>query len=73
LVRAISDAADAGLSPEMVSLLAGGRVAPLRMTDGRDASYVDWSSGYNPDTWLDRAIQATRDVAYPYNGLDPHM
>jgi adenosylhomocysteine nucleosidase len=30
-VRAISDAADAGLSPEVVSLLAGGRVAPRRV------------------------------------------
>jgi adenosylhomocysteine nucleosidase len=30
-VRAISDAAGAGLSPEVVSLLAGGRVAPLRV------------------------------------------
>jgi len=47
------------------------RVAPLRMTDGRDASYVDWSSGYNPDTWLDRAIKATRDTSFPLLGLDP--
>jgi acetoin utilization protein AcuC len=43
------------------------------MTDGRDPVFRDWSQGYDPDTWLDRAIQATRDVAYPYNGLDPHM
>ncbi|MET9313893.1 acetoin utilization protein AcuC [Kribbella sp. NPDC003505] len=48
-----------------------GRVAPLRMTDGRDASYVDWSTGYNPDTWLDRAIKATRDASFPLLGLDP--
>jgi acetoin utilization protein AcuC len=48
-----------------------GRVAPVRMTDGRDASYVDWSSGYNPDTWLDRAIKATRDASFPLLGLDP--
>ena len=41
------------------------------MTDGRDASYVDWSSGYNPDTWLDRAIKATRDTSFPLLGLDP--
>jgi acetoin utilization protein AcuC len=45
--------------------------APSRMTDGRDAAYRDWSHGYDPDTWLDRAVQATREVAYPYNGLDP--
>ncbi|MGW6279074.1 acetoin utilization protein AcuC [Kribbella sp. NPDC055071] len=47
-----------------------GRVAPMRMTDGRDASYVDWSTGYNPDTWLDRAIKATRDHSFPLLGLD---
>src|SRR5690606_32865615 len=49
-----------------------GRVAPLRMTDGRDASYVDWSIGYNPDTWLDRAIKATRDASFPLLGLGPN-
>jgi acetoin utilization protein AcuC len=40
-------------------------------TDGGDASYTDWSSGYNPDTWLDRAIKATRDASFPLLGLDP--
>ncbi|GAA0580137.1 acetoin utilization protein AcuC [Kribbella sandramycini] len=48
-----------------------GRVAPLRMTDGRDPEYVDWSSGYNPGAWLDRSIKATRDVSFPLLGLDP--
>jgi len=47
--------------------------APMRMTDGRDPAYRDWTEGYDPETWLDRAIQATREVAYPYNGLDPQM
>ncbi len=47
--------------------------APMRMTDGRDPAYRDWAQGYDPETWLDRAIQATREVVYPYNGLDPHM
>jgi acetoin utilization protein AcuC len=46
--------------------------APLRMTDGRSPAYRDWSQGYDPDTWLDRAVQATRDAVFPYNGLDPH-
>jgi acetoin utilization protein AcuC len=46
---------------------------PSRMTDGRTPAYRDWSEGYDPDTWLDRAIQATRDVAFPFNGLDPHL
>ncbi len=47
--------------------------APTRMTDGRNPAYRDWAEGYDPETWLDRAIQATRDVTYPYNGLDPQM
>jgi acetoin utilization protein AcuC len=47
------------------------RVAPARMTDGHDASYEDWSTGYNPDTWLDRSIKATRDISFPLLGLDP--
>ncbi|GAB2554481.1 acetoin utilization protein AcuC [Kribbella endophytica] len=47
------------------------RIAPSRMTDGNDGSYESWSSGYNPDTWLDRSIKATRDVSFPLLGLDP--
>jgi acetoin utilization protein AcuC len=45
--------------------------APSRMTDGRTAAYRDWREGYDPDTWLDRAVQATRDAVFPPNGLDP--
>lgn len=48
-----------------------GRVAPLRLTDGREPAYRDWSEGYDPDTWLDRAIHATRMEAFPLHGLDP--
>jgi acetoin utilization protein AcuC len=48
-----------------------GRVAPSRMTDGRAPTYADWSTGYNPDTWLDRSIKATRDISFPLLGLDP--
>ncbi len=44
---------------------------PSLMTDGRPARYRDWSLGYDPDTWLDRAVQATREAAFPDNGLDP--
>ncbi len=47
--------------------------APTRMTDGRSAAFRDWSEGYDPDTWLDRAVQATRDATFPWNGLDPHL
>jgi acetoin utilization protein AcuC len=50
-----------------------GVLAPSRMTDGRNPAFRDWSQGYDPDTWLDRAIQATREVAFPANGLDPYM
>ena len=47
--------------------------APSRMTDGRSAAYQDWSGGFDPDTWLDRAVQATRDAVFPEHGLDPLM
>ncbi len=47
--------------------------APSVMTDGRDPAYRDFTQGYDPDTWLDRAIQATREASFPYNGLDPHI
>ena len=36
-------------------------------------AYRDWSEGYDPDTWLDRAVQATRDAVFPWNGLDPQI
>ena len=45
--------------------------APSLMTDGRTPAFRDWSQGFDPDTWLDRAIQATRDAVFPEHGLDP--
>jgi acetoin utilization protein AcuC len=48
-----------------------GREAPRRMTDGRDPAYRDWSQGYDPATWLDRSILATRQALFPLHGLDP--
>jgi acetoin utilization protein AcuC len=48
-----------------------GRTAPSRLTDGREPIYRDWSEGYDPDTWLDRAVHATRMEAFPLHGLDP--
>jgi acetoin utilization protein AcuC len=48
-----------------------GRRGPMRMTDGRNPVYRDWNQGYDPDTWLDRAIMATRSAAFPLHGLDP--
>ena len=49
-----------------------GRTAPLRMTDGRTPEYRDWAEGYDPHTWLDRAVHATRMEIFPWHGLDPH-
>jgi len=47
-----------------------GRTAPSRLTDGRTPAYRDWSEGYDPGTWLDRAIHATRTAVFPLHGLD---
>ena len=48
-----------------------GRTPPHRMTDGRTPAFRDWSGGYDPETWLDRAINATRTASFPLHGLDP--
>ncbi|HET7387778.1 MAG TPA: acetoin utilization protein AcuC [Nocardioidaceae bacterium] len=48
-----------------------GRTGPYRMTDGRTPAYRDWSRGYDPASWLDRAIHATRQAVFPLHGLDP--
>jgi acetoin utilization protein AcuC len=47
------------------------RRAPQSMTDGRDPAYRDWSEGYDPASWLDRSILATREEIFPRHGLDP--
>ena len=47
------------------------RGSPSRMTDGHDPSYRPWSEGHDPDTWLDRSVQATREAVFPLHGLDP--
>jgi acetoin utilization protein AcuC len=48
-----------------------GQPGPLRMTDGRAVGYRAWEQGYDPASWLDRSIHATREAAFPLNGLDP--
>lgn len=48
------------------------RTPPFRMTDGRTPAYRDWADGYDPETWLDRAIMATRTEVFPLHGLDPY-
>ncbi len=48
-----------------------GATAPRLMTDGNSPTWRDWADGYDPDSWLDRVINATRSAAFPYHGLDP--
>ena len=48
-----------------------GATPPSRLTDGRTPAYRDWSEGFDPESWLDRAINATRTEVFPYHGLDP--
>lgn len=55
---------------EQVARRLGAR-APLLMTDGRTPAWRDWTQGYDPDSWLDRAISATRQAVFPHHGLDP--
>lgn len=47
-----------------------GRTAPVRMTDGREPVFTDWSQGYNPESWLDRSIHQTRQAVFPHLGID---
>jgi acetoin utilization protein AcuC len=59
-----------GWREHVVRLL--GQAGPMRMTDGRTPVYRDWGQGYDPDTWLDRAVHATRSAVFPLHGLDPY-
>jgi acetoin utilization protein AcuC len=43
---------------------------PSRMGEGRSPDPQLWHPG--GDSWLDRAIWATRDASFPLLGLDPH-
>jgi acetoin utilization protein AcuC len=48
-----------------------GVAAPDSMGDGRTPDYRPWAEGYDPGTWLDRAVNATRNAVFPLHGLDP--
>ncbi len=48
-----------------------GATAPLRLTEGRTPTYRPWEQGYDPDSWLDRLVLATRAATFPLHGLDP--
>ncbi len=50
-----------------------GAEPPKRMTDGQVPTYRDWAAGYDPASWLDRSVQATRSAAFPALGLDPQL
>lgn len=43
---------------------------PFRMGDGRSAGYRSWDLGFDPASWLDRQIQATRTECFPWHGID---
>lgn len=45
--------------------------APTLLTDGSAPAYRLWEEGWNPDNALDRAVQATREAAFPHHGLLP--
>jgi acetoin utilization protein AcuC len=47
------------------------RAAPRRTTDRRDPAFRDSAAGYDPASWLDRSILATRKEIFPRHGLDP--
>ncbi len=36
-------------------------------------SYRPWEEGYDPDSWLDREVLATRRAAFPQHRLDPEL
>lgn len=70
-------AAGAPLDPQLATpqewrdyvLARTGRSAPTAMTDGRTPVYTDWSLGYNPESWLDRSIEQTRQAVFPHLGI----
>ncbi|KAA1374973.1 acetoin utilization protein AcuC [Aeromicrobium fastidiosum] len=55
---------------ERIELMRG-MPGPQRMTDGRAVGYRAWEQGFDPASWLDRSIHATREAVFPLNGLDP--
>ncbi len=56
---------------DYVSEVAGTKAAPRVMTEGAPATYTPYDSGYDPAEPVDQAILATRNAAFPLNGLLP--
>jgi acetoin utilization protein AcuC len=48
-----------------------GVIPPDTMTEGAPASFVPFSSGFDPADPIDRAIVATRNAVFPLHGLPP--
>jgi acetoin utilization protein AcuC len=48
-----------------------GRGAPEQMTEGADAGYAAFESGYDPAEPVDQAVMATRNAVFPLHGLMP--
>jgi acetoin utilization protein AcuC len=48
-----------------------GQLAPLRMTDGFTVKFKEWSEGFDPADWLDRAVIATQKATFPWHGINP--
>jgi acetoin utilization protein AcuC len=62
------------LTPESWREFARARTGvrpPQTMTDGAEASFSPFSSGYDPAAAVDRAIMATRNAVFPLHGLLP--
>jgi acetoin utilization protein AcuC len=47
------------------------RLAPEFMTEGAQAQYDSFESGFDPSDPLDQAILATRPAVFPEHGLMP--
>jgi acetoin utilization protein AcuC len=47
-----------------------GRLAPGRMTDGREPRWRSWATGHDPEDPVDRAVLATRKAVFPLHGLN---
>ncbi|MEJ7743652.1 MAG: acetoin utilization protein AcuC [Nocardioidaceae bacterium] len=48
-----------------------GRQAPTSMTEGCSPLYRSWETGYDPESWLDRCVEQTRQRVFPAHGIDP--
>jgi acetoin utilization protein AcuC len=48
-----------------------GQTAPGSMTEGQQAGFISFDSGYDPAEPVDRAIMATRNAVFPLHGLMP--